>query len=205
METTKEPTPPEAMTHRAAGDARRHALVRAAFEIIAERGFEGLRTREVAARAGVNIATLHYYFMSKEALIDGVADYLAEQFATLHAPLEYTGDPTPLDLLRQEFADAQFYAAHYPSMYEVTHEMAVRADRDPTIRNVLERLERSWNRSVEDILRDGVADGTFRADLDVVAATTILTCFQRGARYLVTSDLDFDRACAELEHWLLAQ
>ena len=44
----------------------------AAYKRLAEAGFEGLRTRDVAADAGVNIATLHYYFPSKEALIRGV-------------------------------------------------------------------------------------------------------------------------------------
>src|SRR5205823_12230072 len=57
---------------KAIKEDRRRALVLAAFGQIAERGFEGLRTREVAAEAGVNIATLHYYFPTKEALIRGV-------------------------------------------------------------------------------------------------------------------------------------
>src|SRR6516165_8179591 len=92
---------------RQSGDDRRDSLVRAAFVCLAADGFEGLRTRSVADRAGVNIATLHYYFPTKEALIGGVADYLASQFITLHAP------PVPqtaaLDRLHQEFADACFY------------------------------------------------------------------------------------------------
>ncbi len=37
---------------------RQEALVQAAYELLAERGFEGLRTRDVAGRVGVNIATL---------------------------------------------------------------------------------------------------------------------------------------------------
>jgi AcrR family transcriptional regulator len=37
---------------------RRREIVRAAYETIAERGFEGLRMREVANRAGMNHATL---------------------------------------------------------------------------------------------------------------------------------------------------
>ena len=41
-------------------ERRREQLVLAAFHQVAEHGFEGLRTREVAAEAGVNIATLHY-------------------------------------------------------------------------------------------------------------------------------------------------
>jgi len=71
---------------------RRQNLVRAAFDCIAAGGFEGLRTRSVAKRAGVNIATLHYYFPTKEALIAGVAEYLASQFIALHAmPVRSTG------------------------------------------------------------------------------------------------------------------
>src|SRR6266567_243915 len=58
------------------GDERRRSLVLAAYDLIAEKGFEELRTRDVAMRTGVNIATLHYYFASKEDLIEGVVDYL---------------------------------------------------------------------------------------------------------------------------------
>jgi AcrR family transcriptional regulator len=77
---------PEKTRLRPGGDERRESLVRAAFTCLAAYGFEGLRTRSAADRAGVNIATLHYYFPTKEALIGGVADYLASQFITLHAP-----------------------------------------------------------------------------------------------------------------------
>ena len=64
---------PVAATHpvRSHKEDRQQALVLAAFNQIAERGFEGLRTREVAAGVGLNIATLHYYFPTKEALIRG--------------------------------------------------------------------------------------------------------------------------------------
>src|ERR1700737_998675 len=57
---------------RSRKEDRLKALVQAAFNQIAERGFEGLRTREVAAGVGLNIATLHYYFPTKESLIRGV-------------------------------------------------------------------------------------------------------------------------------------
>src|SRR5258706_13419165 len=64
------------------GDERRRSLVLAAYDLIAEKGFEDLRTRDVAMKAGVNIATLHYYFASKEDLIDGVVDYLLDLFSS---------------------------------------------------------------------------------------------------------------------------
>ena len=59
---------------------RRQALVGAAYAQIARQGFEGLRTRDVAAEVGVNIATLHYYFPSKESLIRGVVELSMQRF-----------------------------------------------------------------------------------------------------------------------------
>src|SRR5437667_12842488 len=78
---------------RSRKEGREQALVQAAFNLIAERGFEGLRTREVAAEVGLNIATLHYYFPTKEALIRGVIAHAMERFRSTLAPHGSSGDP----------------------------------------------------------------------------------------------------------------
>src|SRR5271155_1528905 len=96
--------------------ARRKSLLQAAFDVIASSGFEGLRTRAVAERAGVNIATLHYYFPSKQALIEGLAQFLSGIFVTLHAPPLPSTGRRALDHLRQEFTDAQFYHERHPEL-----------------------------------------------------------------------------------------
>src|SRR5262249_3953507 len=62
------------------GERRRQDLVEAAFTLIAEKGLEGLRTRDIAARAGVNISTLHYYFETKEALLVAVVQHVPQRF-----------------------------------------------------------------------------------------------------------------------------
>jgi len=188
--------------HSARGDARRQNLVRAATALIAERGFEGLRTREVAARVGVNIATLHYYFATKEALVSGVADYISDQFRTTHAPQVYTGAGTPLERLRQEFADVRYYHTERLAMWVAVQELTQHAERDPAIARIMQRLEHHWYASVDRILIEGVAAGVFRADLDIGAATHILLAFARGSRAIIADLYAFDRACAELERWL---
>src|SRR5271157_2342927 len=64
---------------------RRTELILIAYNHIAKRGFEGLRVRAVAAEAGINNATLHYYFPTKEDLIKGVVDHLIEKFSTSYS------------------------------------------------------------------------------------------------------------------------
>ena len=66
--------------HRGSSDIRRPAIAAAARALIAERGFEGLRTRDIAERVGINVATLHYHVPSKEALIELVAQSMRDDF-----------------------------------------------------------------------------------------------------------------------------
>jgi AcrR family transcriptional regulator len=51
---------------------RRQAILDAALDVFAERGFEAARLEDVAARAGVAKGTLYLYFDDKEALFEEV-------------------------------------------------------------------------------------------------------------------------------------
>ncbi len=51
----------------------------AATEIFEEKGLDAARMQDIADRAGINKALLHYYFRSKEKLFTAVFDALAER------------------------------------------------------------------------------------------------------------------------------
>ncbi len=63
----------------------RREILRAAEETFAVSGFAGATTRQVAARAGVNVATLHYHFGNKATLYRTVLEG-AMADAALSAP-----------------------------------------------------------------------------------------------------------------------
>jgi AcrR family transcriptional regulator len=188
---------------RLGGDQRRDSLVRAAFACLAADGFEGLRTRSVADRAGVNIATLHYYFPTKEALIGGVADFLATQFITLHAPAVTPTGSAALDGLHQEFADAHYYRAEHPTLAVVMFELQLRGRRDPAIRRVVEPLFGHWQYGIERWMTAGVAEGVFRSGLDPARAAALLAAAIAGASMLGTETQQLERIFTEVEAWLL--
>jgi TetR/AcrR family transcriptional regulator, regulator of cefoperazone and chloramphenicol sensitivity len=188
---------------RPGGDERRDSLVRAAFACLAADGFEGLRTRSVADRAGVNIATLHYYFPTKEALIGGAADYLASQFITLHGPaVAPTGKPA-LDRLHQEFADAHFYMSERPELFAVLFELQQRGRRDPAIRKIIEPLFGHWQFGIERFLAAGVEDGAFRRDLDAAGGAALFVAALTGAGCLRLPREKLDSIFAAIETWLM--
>ena len=181
---------------------RRKSLLQATFDVIATSGFEGLRTRAVAERAGVNIATLHYYFPTKQALVEGLAQFLSGIFASLHAPSPPSTGWPALDHLRQEFIDARFYHERYPELEVVINELTLRSNRDPAVKAALNSLVLSWRSWIESIVRQGIADRTFRQDLDVEATIPMLMAVFAGDSSVGIEELqNIQRG---VEDWLLA-
>jgi AcrR family transcriptional regulator len=144
---------------------RRAALLQAAFDVVAEAGFEGLRTRAVATRAQVNIATLHYYFPSKQDLIEGLAQLLSAKFITLHGPSPRSSGLPALDRLRQEFSDSRFYLNHHQEMLLVMQEFSLRGKRDEEVQKIFNQMNAHWRNGIERTIQEGIADGTFRSDI----------------------------------------
>ncbi|MEQ3550973.1 TetR family transcriptional regulator [Pseudonocardia nematodicida] len=84
------------------GERRRALLVDAAADLLAEGGFEAIRHRAVAERAGVPLAATTYYFSSLEDLVTAALDSLARaELADARRLLELRDDPAEivLDLL----------------------------------------------------------------------------------------------------------
>jgi AcrR family transcriptional regulator len=187
--------------------SRRDELVHAAFDLIVEAGLEGLRTRDVAARVGINIATLHYYFPTKRDLVEGVAQLLAESFYSQHAdwPATRAGrPPSSLERLRQEFADARANIESRPELMIVMSELLLLARRDEAIARMMEPLVEAWRGGIAEFLAEGVRDGTFRADLDPRSGSDLLVSAIWGASTLFATDpTAIERMRAEFERAFL--
>ncbi len=178
---------------------RRLDLVRAAYGVIAREGFESLRTRDIAQRAGVNIATLHYYFPTKEALIGGVAFYLSKQFETRAEPPPGAG---ALQKLRHEFADMRFYLAERRDVIEVMRELNARAQRDRAIAAIIRPLKMHWRKSIEHVIESGVAEGLFRNDPPARQAAAVVVAMLWGAATLPLDTADRECLFTAIESWL---
>ena len=195
-------------TPKTPGDERRLSLVQAAYHLIAEGGFEGLRTRNVAERAGVNIATLHYYFPSKEDLIRGVVEYLLQQFMTAYLPGSPFEMKTPLEQLRGELAELQYLVQEKPAMFIILDELILRSLHDPVIHEMIKWLDEGWHTYLEQVIRNGIEQGQFRADLDPGYAATWLIMLIKGTTLHYMSNpatIDFDRLKTDIERWFTGQ
>ncbi len=68
---------------REAPGSTKARILGAAEEVFAARGFTGASTREIAAKAGVNISSLHYHWASKETLYVAVLRNVFDQLVAL--------------------------------------------------------------------------------------------------------------------------
>lgn len=86
-----------ARTHRRKGEAKREAILDAAEQIFAERGYHGTSLRDVAAAAHAGIGLLNYYFSTKAELFRQVVlrrrDVLQARVAASLQGVATDGDP----------------------------------------------------------------------------------------------------------------
>jgi AcrR family transcriptional regulator len=159
----------EPMQKYQATDERKRAIAAAARSLIVEKGFEGLRTREIADRVGINIATLHYHVPTKDALIELVAQSMKDDFMAQYHRYPREG-LDPRQLLELEIDKHRDTRRHNPELLLVMEEMGRRARHDAAIARYIDPMRLFWRQQIVDILRAGVADGSFRANLDPEAA-----------------------------------
>ncbi len=151
---------------------RQEALVHAAYDLLAERGFEGLRTRDIAAKVGVNIAKLHYYYPTKEKLIRGVVGYAMERFRTTLRPAGSPGEQ-----VKAHFAGIRRLARTEPKLFVVMGELAMRGRRDRAIAAIVRDVDNTWQKVLSALLRQAAKEGAIAsgAKADDLAALIVAT------------------------------
>ncbi|MGD0922274.1 MAG: CerR family C-terminal domain-containing protein [Terriglobia bacterium] len=69
------------------GEATRQRLLEVAIRVFAAHGFDGARTRDIAAAAKTNPVSIAYYFGSKQGLYHAAARHVAARWAAHQGPL----------------------------------------------------------------------------------------------------------------------
>lgn len=193
------------LTHTPSGDARRRALVVAACQQIADKGLEGFRVREVATQVGINNATLHYYFPTKEALIRAVVGYILELLNTIHASDVPPEPQTAQQALERYFADVLYQMQTFPELFQVLIELNLRARRDEAIHAILVEADRAWYTNLSTMLEAGIKQGALHAGLDVHRATlTIMAMFKGLTLQIIFAHDERQQFVEQLAGWLRA-
>jgi DNA-binding transcriptional regulator YbjK len=145
------------------GERRRHELVAAAAALLTEGGFDAIRHRAVAERAGLPLASTTYYFDSLDDLIEAAVEFngrteLAEGRARLARML--AGEPT--DAI--EFVLDQLIGESDSQAVMLRYERLVGTGRRPYLRPLM----RQMGVELHQLLLEVLTAGGFRMDLERV-------------------------------------
>ena len=138
-------------------------IIDAAAHIFARRGFHGASTQDIADVLGVRQASLYYYFPSKEVALEMVCARGVEGF--VEAAISVTETPgtaaQKLAGLIQSHLNPLRDRRDYVNVF-----LNERRHLPTESRRRIGRHSRAVEKIFQDVLRAGVEDGEFRADLD---------------------------------------
>jgi AcrR family transcriptional regulator len=179
---------------------RRLELILAAFHAIAEKGFEGLRVRSVATQVGINGATLHHYFPTKEDLIRAVVEYTLDRLRSVMEGPALAG--TPAEKLHAHLTRLYRLMREEPAIFVVLTEISLRAQHQPTMHFLLQQ-QAAWQELLAGILQEGIEEQTWPRDLDPGAvASTIITLMEGASLWAVSAPERGEQVLTQLEKWL---
>jgi AcrR family transcriptional regulator len=170
--TDTHPGPGPRRRARRAGRDKLHVL-RAARRVIAERGADATRFRDVADETGSAISTLQYSFGSREDLIIAAFEAAAAaDFERVRRAAEAADGP--VDRLRALVSQSVVAESDEDAReaWLVWVEYWRAAARDHELRAGSADVYARWRALVGSVLADGRAAGAFRRDLDIDQAAT---------------------------------
>jgi TetR/AcrR family transcriptional regulator len=138
----------------------RESLLKAATDLLRQRAGADLSLAEIAGRAGVNAAMVHYYFGSKAELFDVViARATAEMVEKLGAPAPCEASATD-KLSRRILITVELFRDH-PYLGRLLRNEVVNKS-GVTRARFLQRFIPAAIRATSDIIQEGVKSGEFR-------------------------------------------
>jgi AcrR family transcriptional regulator len=142
---------------------RSAAILDAAAEVFAARGFHGASTQDIADVLGIKQASLYYYFPSKEVALEEVCLRGAE--GHLERAVSIAAAP---DTARDKIS--RLMEAHLSPLLDrrayVRTFLNERQYLPTESRQRIGRVSRAYEKLIEDVLKSGVRNGEFRHDLD---------------------------------------
>lgn len=189
-------------TRRHASQRRRAPqIIEAAARVFAERGFHGATTQDIADVLGIKQASLYYYFSSKEAALELVCLRGVEGFFEAAKAIAARPESARkrLALLINSHLSPLVDRADFVKVF-----LNERQHLPTESRRRIGRWSRGLERIFEEVIKEGIAKGEFRAALDPRMATlAILGMCNAVSSWQRNENVDVAQISAEFARLLI--
>jgi AcrR family transcriptional regulator len=146
---------------RAQYGAKRDAILHAAGPVLQREGINGATMAAIANEAGVDRATIYYYFQDKQEIFrTAIHDGLVEMVAALE-DIAASGHSAEVRLRDSIRAVMRAYERHYPQLYIFFQDGAMSSIIDNHLNAEILASGARYEALVEAAVRDGVESGVF--------------------------------------------
>jgi AcrR family transcriptional regulator len=148
---------------------KRDRIVRAAARVFSQKGFFNASMAEIAAEAGVGKGTLYAYVPSKNDLFFAVFEWVAEtSWTKARIGVGALGAPASerLAALGRSLLDQWSQMDEFYGLVMEFWSASASSDLRDRFKEVFRQIYSSFRGSVSALIRDGMARGEFRSDVD---------------------------------------
>ncbi len=187
---------------RKSGEERREEIVQAVIDLAAEGGQSQLSTQAIADRVGIAQPTVFRHFRTRDLILQAVIDWISRHLLGLVMAIA-TGNGSARERLPRLLTRQLEFIARHPGLPRLLFSERVHQD-SPVLKQSVGRVMANWTRTVTELIREGQAEGSFRADLDAEeTARLILAMIQGLVMRWSISDFQFDLPAQAEAVWRL--
>jgi AcrR family transcriptional regulator len=161
-------------------DQRRAQMLRAALDIISERGYAETRIADVAERAGVSPALVIYYYKTKDQLLTEAIRYYEDTWYSVGQE-RIANLPTAAARL-EEYVAMTCLAKAGPQLNgspQLWLEFWTQAARNEAVASVRRQSDARWRDAIASLVRAGQGAGEF-SDVDAASFAVYLSALLNG-------------------------
>lgn len=148
-------------------EQRRQRLLEAAAEVFKEKGFGATSINDIAARLGSDRASVYYYYGSKQEIYLDLIRRAVEQIVVIAETTAAERGPAAVRLRNLFEATLDGYERHYPYLHIFIQEDVRRFSPEDGPGNIeLEAWGTRFETAFASVIKNGIDQGEFRADLD---------------------------------------
>jgi AcrR family transcriptional regulator len=179
------------------------ALLQAAREELAERGYDGASIRSIAGRAGLSMSVLYHYYPSKQQLLEAIIlETVDAYFSFCQAELAAVGDG-PVGRLSAAIAGSIRFRVSNPARADLPERE--RRNLSPGFLELYRKRLEDMTSLFRDPIEAGIAAGTFRTPYPGEARRAIIAmCNAIGDWYRPTGTLTIEQIVARHTELALA-
>ncbi|MCK9543251.1 MAG: TetR/AcrR family transcriptional regulator [Novosphingobium sp.] len=164
-------------------------LLAAAVKLIAEKGANGFTLAEIGREAGYSRSLPGHYFETKEQLLARVVEHITQE--SLDAFADPDADPG-IESMRARWTRSLSAQGVESYRTRALYALFLGAMFDPQLAKIMARYNRATVARIADSLREAIARGDVREDIDVEFEAQALLLFRRGSALIHFMDPELD-------------